>query len=849
MKIKGSLNYYTILAMGCFISIIVTIYTSESFHNIYEENTTLYTDNNNAIKEVDELSSLIDQVQTKSLSAYKKEDLYNAKISLQNSEKTVKKHFNQLKLLLKNNLENEKLYFQADNQIQQTWERSHAIITSLERNRAQKSNKELILLNKEFYNTRATLARIKFNLLSSSESFSEKNHKLAHDHLIMTRWFVFGIFLLIIYSIITGTKYTRLMERKNETIKAKTSLLKVMSLFPENNPYPIFKIQLSTGLILFANTKIDEEMMGELKEVNFKAIFLDSFDKNGHVKIHSRDKIYQSELKLSKRLYKISYVVKAKINMALAYGLDITDLNNQITYKENILQELNIQTYALNEHSLVSVTNPMGKITYANEKFCEISGYPLEEVLGHSHRLVNSKYHPQSFWTSLWGTITRGKLWQGEICNKAKDGSIYWVYASIIGYKDTEGKITKYVAIRNDITNTKIGQKNIEIALNKANELAEAKSHFLANMSHEVRTPMNGVLGTISLLENTKLDKEQKELVDIAKSSSDGLLTVLNDVLDFSKVDFGKLELDMDNFDLHKSVKEVIQLLKAKAKEKKITINLYIDDSTPRHIFGDKVRINQILLNLLSNAIKFTDVGNVTLDIISRDLNQEQIHIDFKVTDTGIGISEENQKRIFEAFTQADSTTTRKYGGTGLGLAISSKMAKVMNGKIDVQGHEGKGSIFTLTLPLHLGTPNKELETVVKKGHINISQETVGNILVVEDNVVNQKLTRLMLNKLGLNCDIVENGQQALDLIDDEGVDHYKIIFMDMQMPVMDGVTATEKIVEKYPHDHPKIIAMTANVFEEDKQRCFKAGMEDFLPKPVRLEEIKRVLSEVKKAA
>ncbi len=742
---------------------------------------------------------------------------------------------------------------------------------------------------------------------------------------------------------------------------------------------------------------------------------------------------------------------------------------------------------ALDQHASVSITDQMGKIIYANDKFCNNTGYSREQLLGQNHALLNSHHHPRSFFSQMWQTISLGKVWQGEIQNRAHDGSTFWVDSTIVPFLNNEGKPYQYVAIDTNITERKLAEQALEsnaermrrmlevspiavsikrlsnnqrvfgnqclldmfgvsreaaigadpihyyqnpeeyreissrleqgesivnreiglIKLDKtqirvlasyfhmeyegepavmgwffeiteilhARELAEAasraKSSFLSTMSHEIRTPMNGIIGMSDLLIETELSGQQSEFAHIIKDCAQSLMSIVNDILDFSKIEAGKLALETIEFSLSNVLESSVELLAPKAREKGLVLIQYIAPDIPYRLMGDPGRLRQVLINLISNAIKFTAQGEVQITTRLLQQNDSQYKMRFEVQDNGIGMSEEVTSRLFQPFTQADGSFTRKYGGTGLGLSICKRLIELMNGQIGVDSQDGKGSRFWFELTMSSGkTPAPEVDTTAlqqcriwlvmppsalrqimqtqlqEQGAVirtidnavaalqqpdapnlilasaqlsdmpitalmaalkdvhpasglvllakpdenrpaNSAHDTYHSlhqpvkpnqlyatliraltptavapapappptvpttprlaalpaspapvttsvpILLVDDNAVNQKLAKALLAKLGYSeIDTADNGQIAV-----EAVAHktYQIVFMDCQMPLMDGFVATRLIraAELGSARHVPIIAMTANAIMGDREQCLKAGMDDYLAKPI----------------
>ncbi|GGF63963.1 response regulator [Alteromonas lipolytica] len=496
----------------------------------------------------------------------------------------------------------------------------------------------------------------------------------------------------------------------------------------------------------------------------------------------------------------LTILLAALLTLALAfYMFRITRVS--ATLKQTI-EQLNFQKFALDQHAIVSITDKRGNITYANQRFCDLSKYTHEELMGQNHRLVRSPDTPDELFIDLWSTIRAGKVWRGDIKNRAKDGSVYWVASTIVPFLDKQQRPFQYVSIRTDITQRKQMEKEV-IAANRA------KSDFLANMSHEIRTPMNAVIGLSHLALKTPLNDKQKDYLEKIQTSATALLSILNDILDFSKIEAGKLNIEHIEFSLQDVVNQVFAMNCLRAEEKGLEVLFYCDARVPQRLIGDPLRLNQILTNLISNAIKFTEQGEIVLRVEVTHQEDNQATLTFSVKDTGIGLSEQQQSRLFESFSQADSSTTRKFGGTGLGLAICKKLVTAMQGCIGVSSETGRGSEFFFSIPF-------ERTATVAQAKNEISLLRGKRALIVDDTESARNIITEALQSLGMQVSATDSGEQALQLLESASAP-FDFAIVDWQMPGLDGIETLHQLrAVQAHHKHPLHCVLVTAYSRED---------------------------------
>lgn len=581
--------------------------------------------------------------------------------------------------------------------------------------------------------------------------------------------------------------------------------------------------------------------------------------------------------------YILKPINKQNIDRALHRCFEIKELERKVQSQYDYIQSLSQAVES--SMSMVFILQQDGLITYCNPKFTDITGYKYEEI--HDKKPCDFLYvEPNINCLEYQDAIAGERPWNGELLCKNSDGEQFWISASLAPIKGESGKAKSFVQVSEDITSRIIAKEELkksnsileqrvkartkelqttndkllvevqerikaEEIMRRAKESAEqannAKSLFLAKVSHELRTPMNGILGMSSILLDTDLTEKQKRSLNIVKYSADQLLKIINDILDYSKMESGKFKLSESEFELRKTICNCLDILRPMAKNKDIELSSEIMPDVPDNLIGDQNRFQQIILNLVGNSVKFTEKGSVQVSCQINEIKENTVDLRFSVKDTGIGISPENLDKLFKSFSQIEHTMTRKHGGTGLGLSISKEIVEQMGGKIHVESQAGVGSDFIFNAVFKIDHDIK-LDILTDPDLHDNSLDHVAakypdfnaKILVAEDSIINQEVIKEALLMKNCSVDFAENGKEAIEKFQSND---YELIFMDVQMPELDGLAATQKIRQLENGKSIPIIGLTAHVAPEHKQECFDAGMDGYISKPFEWDDVYNILS------
>ncbi|MBI2383443.1 MAG: transporter substrate-binding domain-containing protein [Gammaproteobacteria bacterium] len=477
------------------------------------------------------------------------------------------------------------------------------------------------------------------------------------------------------------------------------------------------------------------------------------------------------------------------------------------------------------------------KLNFISGQMIQSQSYDIEEMVRDPSKLF-SRVLPEDkpgLMAAIAETAKTLKPFSYEYRVRLPDGHVRWIRAEAVARRDPDGSGTG-TGYLSDVTERKRIEQELAVATEQARSASKAKSDFLANMSHEIRTPMNAIIGLTHLALATGLNPRQHDYLSKISGAAHTLLRIINDVLDISKIEAGKLALEEIRFDLRRVLEELRQLVSVKAAEKRLALELSVAADVPTGLVGDPLRLHQVLLNLAGNAVKFTGEGGVRIAVTRGGVREGRVLLRFAVADTGIGLTREQQDRLFQTFSQADSSTTRRYGGTGLGLSICKQLVALMGGEIGVDSETGRGSTFHFTVPF---APAEEASEEAPRQPLPKGRQYANlrgaRVLVVDDNLTNRQITRELLEAQGVIVTIADDGREAVESVRRQAFD---VVLMDVQMPVMDGLEATKAIRALAHTERLPIIAMTASVLRGDRERCYEAGMDDYVAKPIMVEHL-----------
>ncbi len=509
---------------------------------------------------------------------------------------------------------------------------------------------------------------------------------------------------------------------------------------------------------------------------------------------------------------------------------------------------------AADAHLLVSFLDAEGRITSANDLFCRVSGYSVGELVGKDYLGLISSCQTSASPDDLRAALAGHQTWNGELQHRTKDGESFWVKATLLPI--AENKFNGFIVVQTDITASKAAEcrsllsesrlshvnRNLQTNSQKLTDAASgtdapcaAMSIFLARVSHEIRTPLSAIVATAGLLQESSLTADQKADLDVIVRAGEDVLVLVNEILDLSKLESGHIALEAESFDLRAFAERMGKFMRPKIMEEGLRYNLSFDESLPRRVITDETRLGQVVLNLLANAVKFTSRnGRITLSFQNAGEQRDKTLLKVSVEDSGIGIHPESFPRIFEPFHQADASIARRFGGTGLGMSISKQIIALLQGELEVLSQPGRGSTFFFTIPLEPDHSDKQPD-ISRPASSSISNlRSDLRVLVAEDNAVNARLLARQLERAGITPTVVADGRSAITAVENSSRG-FDLIFMDVQMPGVDGLEATAVIrsIEKQRSFESYIVALTAHAMRGDRESCLDAGMDEFLTKPV----------------
>lgn len=616
-------------------------------------------------------------------------------------------------------------------------------------------------------------------------------------------------------------------------LKFHENKINVAADLSRENPNPLLRYSISEQRFVSGN-KAAKYLLKYFRSINN----LNTFGEIQKMinQFYETKKIAQEEIKVNKQTFLFTFVSDKNKKYVNIYGNDLTAIKKAESEIRRLLFIL-----SKTDNSVI-IADKHGLIQWVNDGFERLCGYKLNEVKGTSGSVLRKgKSNGLNTSNPYFNRILKTKQSVSyETKNYTKDGTEYWAYTTFTPILDAEGEIDCIVAVDSDITMKKRVEKQMLLAMQFSAESAKAKQNFLANMSHEIRTPMNGIMGIIQLLRDTPLDAKQKEYLKSMEFAGENLLSIVNDVLDLSKIDSGKMKLEKMVFDPKALIRELINSMAHRANEKFLNLIVNIDKNMPPALISDPLRLNQILINLLSNSIKFTDEGEISITINFETTNEGSL-LKMTVKDTGIGIPKEKQQIIFDEFEQAHNGNKRLFSGTGLGLSIVKKLVGIMNGKMMLNSTLGIGTEFNIIIPVEVAIGESENKETVDPDNSDKQIIYKKKLLLVEDNKLNQMVAERFLAKMGAKVTIAENGLEAIRILKS---DDFDAILMDIQMPEMNGYETTKFIrekLEKRKRNIP-ILAMTAHALAGEEQNCIDAGMNDYISKPIIRENLEKML-------